>query len=161
MTIVDKIINSIHAVLDWDETVTDTNGVQTTVHHTFPVYYHDDPTLNLMTQTMEFPCALLILLTRGRVPNIGGQLKEQVSAAVFFVEAQEGIDFDAVQNEVVIDRCKQRALSWLMSLPSSTDVEIVAEAQSARIYDKYDDILTGYGVNVDLREVVGFACPEQ
>ena len=145
MTIVDKIINSIKAVHGAD----------------FPVYYHDDPTLNLMTQTMEFPCALLILLTRGRVPNIGGQLKEQVSAAVFFVEAQKGVDFDAVQNEVVIDRCKNRALAWLMSLPSSTYVENVTEAQSARIYDKYDDILTGYGVQADLREVVGFACPEQ
>ena len=161
MTIIDKIINSIQAVLDWDETVTDENGVQTTVHHTFPVYYHDDPTLNLMTQTMEFPCALLILLTRGRVPNIGGQLKEQVSAAVFFVEAKEGIDFDAVQNEQTIDRCKQRALAWLMSLPSSSDIELVGEAQSARIYDKYDDILTGYGVQADLREMVGFTCPEQ
>ena len=161
MTIVDKIINSIQAVLDWDETVTDENGVQTTVHHTFPVYYHDDPTLNLMTQTMEFPCALLILLTRGRVPNIGGQLKEQVSAAVFFVEAKEGIDFDAVQNEQTIDRCKQRALAWLMSLPSSSDIELVGEAQSARIYDKYDDILTSYGVQADLREMVGFTCPEQ
>lgn len=145
MTIVDKIINSIKAVHGDD----------------FPVYYHDDPTLNLMTSQMEFPCALVMLLTRGSVPNIGGQLKEQVSAAVFFVELQDGIDFDAVKNERIVDRCKHRAFAWLQSLTSSYDLEMVNEAQSTRVYDRYDDILTGYGVQAELREIMGFTgCPE-
>lgn len=144
MTMVEKIIDSIQAVHGED----------------FPVYYHDDPTLNLMTQTMQFPCALLLLLSTGRAANVAGVIREQVSAAVFFVERQEGIDFDAIRNEQTIDRCKTRALAWLSSLPSSDLVELVAEAQTRRVYDRYDDILTGYGVQADLIEVEGFTgCP--
>lgn len=140
MTIVEKIINSIKAV----------HG------DNFPVYYHDDPTLNLLTSQMRFPCALLLLLSTGRATNIAGNIREQVSAAVFFVEPQEGMDFDATQNEQIIDRCKQRALAWLHSLPSSDVVELVNEAQTSRVYQRYDDILTGYGVQADLREVLGY-----
>lgn len=144
MTIVEKIINSIKAALG----------------EGFPVYYHDDPTLNLLTSQMQFPCALLLLLSTGRATNIAGNIREQVSAAVFFVEPQNGMDFDAIQNEQTIDRCKQRALAWLHSLPSSDVVELVNEAQTSRVYQRYDDILTGYGVNVDLVEVEGFTgCP--
>lgn len=154
MTIVDKILNSIHAVLDWDEVVTDENGVQTTVHNTFPVYYHDHPTLNLMTDSMQFPCALVVLLITGRPVQEAGQLKEQVSAAVFFVEPQDCMDFDAVDNEAVIDRCKDKAFQWLMSL-NTGDVELVSYTRSERIYGQYDDILTGYGVLAELKETIG------
>ena len=149
MTIVDKIINSIHAVLDWTEVV---DGE--TVFHEFPVYYHDHPTLNLMTSEMQFPCALVVLLTTGRPVAEAGQLKEQVSAAVFFVEPQDCMDFNAVDNEAVIDRCKDKAFQWLMSL-NTGDVELVSYTRSERIYGQYDDILTGYGVLVELKETIG------
>ena len=144
MTMVDKIISSIQAVHGED----------------FKVYYHDDPTLNLMTSEMEFPCALLLLLSQGQAVNIGGAIRERVSAAVFFVEKQADFDFDAIQNEQTIDRCKRRALAWLASLPASDMVELAAEARTSRVYQRYDDILTGYGVQADLIEVEGFTgCP--
>lgn len=143
MTIVDKIINSIQAELGAD----------------FPVYYHDDATLNLMTREMEFPCALVMLLTQGRPIREGLQIKERVTAAVFFVEKSQ-FDFDAVQNEAIIDRCKKRAFQWLGALGADPWLTLAAENSSSRTYNRYDDILTGYGVNVDLVEVEGFTgCP--
>lgn len=154
MTIVDKIINSIHAALDWDETVSDGNGGNTTVHHTFPVYYHDDPTLNLMTSDMDFPCALVQLLTQGRIVQEGGQAKEVVSAAIFFVEPSQ-FDFDAVENEAIIDRCKDKAMTWLLSLPASEYIQLAELTRTTRVYDRYDDILTGYGLLADIQELNG------
>lgn len=143
MTIVDKITNSIKAVHG--------DG--------FPVYYHDEPTLNLKTLQMQFPCALLQLLTTGRAVREGGMVKERVSAAVFFVEPSK-FDFDAVDNEEIIDRCKKRAFAWLASLTSSTDVELLDVTRTSRVYDRYDDILTGFGVLAELQELQGWTpCP--
>ena len=143
MTIVDKITNSLKAVHG--------DG--------FPVYYHDEPTLNLMTSQMEFPCALLQLLTTGRAVREGGMVKERVSAAVFFVEPSK-FDFNAEENETVIDRCKQRAFAWLASLTSSSDVELLDVTRTSRVYDRYDDILTGFGVLAELQELQGWTpCP--
>jgi hypothetical protein len=138
MTIVDKITASIKGALG--------DG--------FPVYYHDEPTLNVMTSTMEFPCALFQLLTNGRVVREAGQAKEVVTAAVFFVERSE-FDFDAVQNEQVIDRCKKRAFAWLGSVNGGGLVDILAVNRTTRVYDRYDDILTGFGLSVDIKEQVG------
>ncbi len=138
MTIVDKIINSINAAHGDD----------------FPVYYHDEPTLNLLTSQMTFPCALVLLITTGRVVMEGGQAKERVSAAVFFVEKSQ-FDFNAVENETIIDRCKGRAMAWLFTLTASHDLQLEEITRTSRIYDQYDDILTGYGVLAEIKETNG------
>ena len=156
MTLVDKIIASIHAALDWTETVDDGNGGTTDVLHEYPVYYHDDITLNLMTSMMSFPCALLYLLTTGRPVQEGGTLKERVTAAVFFVSPQDCADFDAVDNEAVIDERKADAFAWLKSLNLDGGIELVEQTRSERIYGRYDDILTGYGVQVEIKELIGY-----
>lgn len=139
MTIVDKIKASIQAELGVD----------------FPVYYHDDPTLNLMTSSMTFPCALVMLITDGRVVQEGGTVKEVVSAAVFFVEKTE-FDMAAEANEVIIDRCKGRAFAWLLCLGADPWITLSNLNRTSRVYDRYDDILTGFGVFADLKENTGF-----
>lgn len=159
MTIVDKIKNSIQAALNWTETVTDENGNTTEVLHEFPVYYHDDATLNFMTSTMDFPCAIIILITTGNMTREAGQMKERVSAAVFFVEPSE-YDFDAVANEAIIDRCKARGQQWLGSI--NQDLYINATlTRTERTYNRYDDILTGMGFLVEVTEQQGWTNCEQ
>lgn len=138
MTIVDKIINSIKAALGDD----------------FHVYYHDAQTLNEMVSRMEFPCATFQLLTTGNAVNEAGQLKERVSAAIFFVEPSQ-FDFNAVPNEVIIDRCKGRAFAWLGSLNVDEWLTLSSLNRTSRVYDDTDDILTGFGVFADLEELTG------
>lgn len=138
MTIVEKIISSIKAALGED----------------FPVYYHDEPTLNVLVSRMEFPCAMFQLLTTGNAVNEAGQLKERVSAAVFFVEPSQ-FDFDAVANEEIINRCKGRAFSWLGSLNADEWLTLSSLNRTSRVYDDTDDILTGFGVFADLEELNG------
>lgn len=143
MTIVDKIIDSIKAAHG--------DG--------FPVYYHDEPTLNLMTSRMQFPCAVVRLLTQGRIVSEAGQQKERVSAAVFFVEPMQ-FDFDAVSNEAIIGRCKARAMAWKAGLSQSSDLMLTDEPRTARLYDPYDDHITGFGILADLQELEGWTdCP--
>lgn len=138
MTIVEKIINSIKASQD----------------EGFEVYYHDEPTLNLMTSDMTFPCAILQLLTTGDVEREAGQVKEVVSAAVFFVEPSD-FDFDAIGNERIIDRCKGRAFAWLLGLAADPLVELVDLTRTSRVYDRYDDIITGFGLLAEVKELNG------
>lgn len=143
MTIVDKIITSIKAALGND----------------FPVYYHDAQTLNVMVSQMTMPCAMFQLLTTGNVVNEAGQMKERVSAAVFFVEPSR-FDFNAVDNEAIIDRCKARAFSWLGALSSDALLTLTALNRTTRVYDDTDDILTGFGIFADLTELNGWSdCP--
>ena len=138
MTIVDKIISSIKTAMGFK----------------FPVYYHDEPTLNVMASEMKFPCAIFQLLSSGRVER-GPQARETVTAAVFFVEPATEWDDDAVANEVIIDRCKTNAMTWLSSLNTSGLLEASGVVRTSRVYDRYDDILTGFGVSVDLTELYG------
>ena len=137
MTIVGKIKQSI----------TDATGL--------PVYYHDEPTLNLLTSSMDFPCCLFQLLSQGAVVNEGGQMKERVTAALFFVDRSD-FDFEAESNEEIIDACKGRAFAWLASLNGGGLLTLTANNGTRRIYDRYDDILTGFGLSVDLTEQVGY-----
>lgn len=165
MTIVDKIIASIQAAVFMPQESsggsvvgpTPLRGVQppTPPEQTpISVYYHDDPTLNMMTSTMTFPCAIVKLLSNGNIVREGGQAKERVTAAVFFVDVTE-FDFDAVENERIIDACKQRALTWIGSLNTGGTLNATV-TRTQRVYDQYDDILTGYGLSVDIIETSGF-----
>lgn len=153
VTIVEKIKASIQnsVFVPRQETV---NGQVVTVYDPLPVYYHDEPTLNLLTSRMSFPCALLQLLSSGRIDRTGPQQREAVTAAVFFVEPSQ-FDFDAEDNEVIIQRCKERATKWIASLNAGGYLEAVGTVRTSRVYDRYDDILTGFGVSVELLELNG------
>lgn len=144
MTIVDKIRASIQRV-----------------HGTgFPVKYHDQLDLNVLADGTTYPAAFVTLITRGTLVNAGGQLKEEVTAVVYFVEPMASYDFDADANEIILERCKRRALRWLLGLSLDPYVELRGVDYTQRAYEEYDAILTGYGVVVRLRELQGMTdCP--
>lgn len=138
MTIIDKIRASIQRVHG--------DG--------FEVYYHDEETLNLISDTMKLPCAIVQLLTQGAIDEQSGQYREVVSAVVFFVELSE-FDFDADENEIIIDRCKRRALKWVAALPTDNDLYFLNIERTSRVYERFNAILTGYGLLIRLGEVEG------
>lgn len=138
MTIIEKIRASIQSVHG--------NG--------FQVYYHDDPTMNLIADSMDLPAAIVQLITQGTIDQQSGQWREVVSAAVFFVDKSD-FDFDADDNEQVIDQCKHRCLQWLAALPLDPDLDLVRWERTSRVYERFDAILTGFAVMVDLREREG------
>ena len=135
MTIIEKIRASIQSV----------HG------ESFAVYYHDEPTINLIADTMTLPCAVVQLITQGELNEQSGQWREVVSAVVFFVDKSE-FDFDADANERIIDKCKRRALSWLASLQMDANLDLVRWERTSRVYERFDAILTGFAVMVMLRD---------
>lgn len=145
MTIVEKIISSVQVALsefDGGELVT------------FPVYYHDIETLNLIADSADYPCAFFQLLTDGTLTNVNAQQRESVNVAIFFVEPSE-FDFDAIENEEIIDRCKGRAAKWLQHVPLDRYIEVNEVVRTQRVYERFDGILTGYGLIVTLTELQG------
>lgn len=126
----------------------------------FAVYYHDDPTMNIIADTMTLPAAIVQLITQGELDQTSGQWREVVSAAVFFVDRSD-FDFDADENEKIIDQCKRRALRWLAGLQLDEDLTLVRWERTSRVYERFDAILTGFAVMVDLRETEGVTDCEQ
>jgi hypothetical protein len=135
MTIIEKIRASIQSVHGGD----------------FQVYYNDDPTMNLIADNMDLPAAIVQLITQGTIDQQSGQWREVVSAAVFFVDKSD-FDFDADENEKIIDRCKRRCLRWLAALPLDEHLDLVRWERTSRVYERFDAILTGFAVMVMLRE---------
>lgn len=126
----------------------------------FAVYYHDDPTMNLIADTMTLPAAIVQLITQGELEQMNGQWREVVSAVVFFVDRSE-FDFNADENEKIIDQCKRRALRWLASLQFNADIDLVRWTRTSRVYERFDAILTGFAVMVDLKEWEGVSDCEE
>lgn len=123
-----------------------------------PFYYASAENLNVILDNAEYPCALAVLANQGTIADTNGQFHERLTLVVSFADKTE-FDFDALENEDIIDECKKRAFRWLYSLRLSSDLKQVSLNSTTRDYLYDDVILTGFGVNITLEEVAGFgAC---
>lgn len=136
MTIIDKIKASVEAV-------------------ELPFEYASAEGLNIALDNAEFPCALMLLLQSGAVADENGRYHERITFVISFSELTD-FDADSLENEVIIDRCKQRAFEWLTLLRSNTDFKDLTINSTARDYLEYDVIITGYSLNISITEAVGF-----
>ena len=122
----------------------------------FPFLYHAAGEINeLIARAAELPCAFAFLIDSGTVEDTNGMFHERVTFAVIFSDKTQ-FDFNALENEEIIDRMKVRAFRWLQSLRLSDDLQLVSINNTQRLYDTTTDILTGYAVNVTLEEVEGY-----
>lgn len=138
MTLIDKIRNSIEVATG------------------MPFLYHAAGEINeLIARAAELPCAFAFLLDSGTVEDTNGIFHERVTFAVMFCERTQ-FDFNALDNEEIIDRMKVKAFRWLHSLRTSDDLRLITTNSTQRLYDTTTDILTGYAVNVTLEEIDGY-----
>lgn len=138
MTIIDKIKQSVENATALD------------------FLYHAQGEINeLIARTESLPCAFAFLIDSGTVEDTNGMFHERVTFAVIFSDKTQ-FDFNALENEEIIDRMKVRAFRWLQSLRLSDDLQLVSINNTQRLYDTTTDILTGYAVNVTLQEVKGY-----
>lgn len=136
MTIVEKIKHSIE----------DATGL--------PVLYQSVEQLNRIADNADYPCAFFFLLQEQRLNTDSDNIRERVQIAVFFVE-QSVFDFDAVENEEIIQRCKERAITWIRALRTDDFIRLISQNATERVYDYFDAQLTGFAVNVTIEELVG------
>lgn len=141
MTIIEKIKRSVEAATG------------------LPFLYHAAGEINeLIARAESLPVAFAFLLDSGTIDDVNGRYRERVTLAVMFADKSQ-FDFNAIENEQIIDRMKIKAYKWLQSLRLSNDLNIVSINQTQRLYDATTDILTGYAVNITLEDIDGYgAC---
>lgn len=120
-----------------------------------PFLYHAAGELNeLLARCNELPVAYSFLIDSGTIDDVNGRYHERVMLAVMFCDKTE-FDFNALENEQIIDRMKVKAYKWLQSLRMSNALRIVAVNNTQRLYDNTTDILTGFAVNITIEDVAG------
>ena len=121
-----------------------------------PFLYHAAGEINeLIARAASLPVAFAFLLDSGMIDDVNGRYHERVTLAVMFADKSQ-FDFNALENEQIIDRMKIKAYKWLQSLRLSNDLNIVSINQTQRLYDSTTDILTGYAVDVTLEDIEGY-----
>lgn len=137
MTIIEKIKQSVEGA----------TGV--------PFLYHAAGELNeLIARCNELPIAYSFLIENGAIDDVNGRYHERVTIAVIFCDKTE-FDFNAIENEQIIDRMKVKAYKWLQSLRMSNALRVVSVNNTQRLYDNTTDVLTGYAINITIEDVAG------
>ena len=100
-------------------------------------------------------CYCTLISTGTAVLDTSGRWHDSVQIGLFVVDKT---DFDpcSLENEQIIDDCKQAVFRWLISVNHSTDIKVQGIISSQRVYDQFDDIVTGYGVQITLQEKQGY-----
>ena len=125
-----------------------------------PFIYADLEIQNLLLDNINPPFAACVPLASGMVTDDHGNYHEQATFAVLFGDlmCDTTPDYNARENERIIDECKQRAFRWLHDLVPSNELELVSVNGAERAYLERDSIITGYVVNVTIKELQGYGC---
>ena len=103
----------------------------------------------------DAPVVLCYLLDSGTVEQAGGVWRERVNVGLFFSKVSQ-IDFDAMQNEQLLDKCKRYAMRWLAHVTADNAyLRLVNVNSSNRAYDTQADLLTAYAINVTIEALQG------
>lgn len=123
-----------------------------------PFIYETLDAQNIILDTIVPPFCAAVPLESGAVTDERGNYHDQVTMALLFGDVMQTTtgDFCAVENERIIDECKQRAFKWIAMLYGNTEIELVSVNAVAREYLRADSIATGYTLNVTIREIAGY-----
>lgn len=122
-----------------------------------PFLYGSRGEINRVLDSAPLPCAFAYLLETTGVDDINGVCHERLTMAVFFIDKTQ-FDFDAIENEDIIDRCKRTAFKWYVSNRRSEYFRFISINNTLRVYDELADaIVTGYALNVTIEEIEGIS----
>lgn len=120
-----------------------------------PCYYQSEEQLNTILDYGQLPCTFFDLLRTQQVTTDIGNLRERVQVAIFFADVATGFDFNATDNERVIDAQKTIAFKWVLSMATNNNLRLLSVDGSERAYAEYDVLLTGFAIRVTLEELYG------
>lgn len=99
-------------------------------------------------------CYCTLMTTGTATMDVTGRWHDQVQIALFVVDKTD-YDPEAIENERIIDDCKREVFKWLVSVKNSTSFKVVSVNGSQRVYDEFDDIVTGYGIQATIEDKQG------
>jgi len=127
--------------------------------------YADEGLQNIIIESGNVPFAAVVPIASSAVYADDGRYHERITVAVFFGDCMvdTGSDYDAIENERIIDTCKRRAFMWLTSLHlpmPNRELSFVSVTTAERGYLRLDGNYTGFAVVVTLDEVSGIGLCE-
>ena len=128
-----------------------------------PFIYADLDTQNIIIDNVGVPFAAVAPLESGLAEDVHNRFHERATFEIFFGDlmCQSLPDYDARENERIIDECKRRAYKWLASLRPTKELQLVSINSARRAYLQFDSLVTGYLLNVTIDEVEGYgSCDE-
>lgn len=120
-----------------------------------PFVYGSRGEINRILDRAPIPCVFAYLLETNAVNDTNGICRERLTLAVFFINKTQ-FDFEAVENEDIIDGCKRVALKWYTANRINDEFRFVSLNNTLRVYDELADAtVTGYALNITIDEVEG------
>ena len=122
-----------------------------------PLIYQSEEMVNFLVGGNSMPVGIWYLLQDGQVvsDSASGTIRERIQARIYVGDLTE-LDFEAIENEKIIDKCKKILFNFIAQLKSDNDLEVENINLSRRFYLHTDEILTGYMVDVTISELSGF-----
>lgn len=120
--------------------------------------YNNEEMVNLLIDDNPLPIGIWYLLQDGQIvaDSASGVLRERVQARIYVGDKCENLDFNGIENEAIIEQCKNVLFRFINSLRLSGEVRLESINTSRRFYLETDTIITGYMVDVTISEVNGF-----
>lgn len=122
-----------------------------------PLIYQSEEMVNFLVGENSVPVGIWYLLQDGQIvsDSASGTIRERIQARIYVGDLTE-LDFDTIENEKIIDRCKKILFNFIAQLKSDNALEVENINLSRRFYLHTDEILTGYMVDVTISELSGF-----
>lgn len=120
------------------------------------VVYNSPTKANVDLDTTAHPVAVLYILRDGSIDLTNGIWTEVAEVNVLFLTHQPELDFNALQNDALLDSMAEVAERFVGDLIASGSCEIVDNNITVRgVYDFNDKNTTGVSLQFRLRELQG------
>lgn len=103
------------------------------------------------------PAGFFTLIRSSNVDADGLSIKESAEVAVSVIRLSPAEE-PGYETEQVIELCRQQVFAYLTALKSSGLLELRSVTRASRIFDEFDDIVCGFGVNIVVKEIDGTRC---
>lgn len=112
-------------------------------------------TANVRLDKMPLPAIINLLPVSGKFAISRTQLRDCPNCMIAFAD-KASFDFDGVENDAIIERCKEYAVTFISELNKSGLFEWMSdEVPYSIFYDKLDVNITGIMIELKLKEVQG------
>lgn len=118
--------------------------------------YHNWTSVNQMADTTQLPVMINILPVSGQFQVDGFRLTESANCLIAFLDKTD-YDFDAEENDTIIERMKGYAKQFLLAVNATEGFEPLdlSAVDYQIVYDKLDVNLTGIMLDLRIKESEG------
>jgi hypothetical protein len=112
-------------------------------------------TANIRIDKLPLPAVINVLPVSGSFNVTARKMKDYPNCMLAFIDKTD-LDFDGEENDVVLERCKNLAMEFILTANESELFDpIEGDVPYSVIYDKMDVNVTGIVIEIQLKEKQG------